>query len=292
MGGTMARDAGAAGGSDANAPGPDAAGGSLGGQPGNCPAGSKPGDGKRTVTVGTTSRSYYLHVPTKYDGSKPVPLVVDYHGLGGSGSNEAGSNPYKSVIDAEGVISAYPDGMNGTNGTGWNIGPCCNNYDDVAFAKSLVQDVAKLACIDVKRVYAVGFSLGGGMVHRLGCEAADTFAAIAPAAADLVKETVDKCKPARPLTVISFRGTSDTSVPYAGGTIVSFTGLGAQATFKKWAELDQCTGTPSAEDSNGCSTYATCADGVQVTLCSKKNGGHEAGNASISWPILKKYALP
>jgi hypothetical protein len=29
-----------------------------------------------------------------------------------------------------------------------------------------------------------------------------------------------------------------------------------------------------------------------VTLCSKKNGGHEAGNANISWPILKKFALP
>jgi polyhydroxybutyrate depolymerase len=190
------------------------------------------------------------------------------------------------------VLSAYPDGLNGTNGTGWNIGPCCNTADDVGFAKALIQDVAKVACIDLKRVYAVGFSLGGGMVHRLGCEAADVFAAVAPAASDLVKETVDKCKPARPLTVISFRGTADGSVPYAGGTIVSFTGLGAQATFKKWAELDQCTGSPSAEDSNGCSTYSSCAGGVQVTLCTKQGGGHEAGNASVSWPVLKKYVLP
>jgi polyhydroxybutyrate depolymerase len=216
---------------------------------------------------------------------------VDFHGLGGSSSNEAGSNPYKSVLDAEGVISAYPDGVNGTNGTGWNIGPCCTTVDDVAFAKALVQDMAKLACIDLARVYAVGFSLGGGMVHVLGCKAADVFAAISPAASDLVKETVDECKPARSLTVVSFRGTADTSVPYDGGLIVSFTGLGAQATFKKWAELDQCTGAPSAEDSNGCSTYSTCASGVQVTLCSKKNGGHEAGNANVSWPILKKFAL-
>jgi polyhydroxybutyrate depolymerase len=260
----------------------------MGGQPGNCPAGSKPGDGKRTVTVGTTSRTYYLHVPTKYDGTKPVALVVDFHGKGGNGTDEAKSNPYRSVIDAEGVLSACPDGLNGD----WNIGPCCNDADDVGFAKAVVKDVAKVACVDLKQVYAVGFSLGGGMVHRLGCEAADTFAAVAPAASDLVKETVDKCKPARPLTVISFRGTADGSVPYAGGTIVSFTGLGAQATFKKWAELDACTGTPSAADSNGCSTYSTCADGVQVTLCSKQGGGHEAGNASISWPILKKYALP
>lgn len=110
------------------------------------------------------------------------------------------------------------------------------------------------------------------MVHRLGCEAADTLAAVAPAASDLVKETVDKCKPARPLTVISFRAMADGSVPYAGGTIVSFTGLGAQATFKKWVELDECTGTPSAEDSNGCSTYSTCASGVQGETITGKGG--------------------
>jgi polyhydroxybutyrate depolymerase len=288
-GGTSGRDAGAGGETGGAKSDAAAAGGTGGSEAGTCPAGAtKPTDGSKSVTVGTTKRTYYLHVPAKYDGSKPAPLVVDYHGKGGNGSGEAGSNPYKSVIDAEGVLSAYPDGVNGD----WNIGPCCNTYDDVAFAKALVQDVAKVACVDLKHVYAVGFSLGGGMVHRLGCEAADTFAAVAPAASDLVKETVDKCKPARPLTVISFRGTADSAVPYEGGLIVSFTGLGAQATFKKWAELDQCTGSPSAEDGNGCSTYSTCSGGVQVTLCSKKGGGHEPGNASISWPILKKFALP
>jgi len=258
-----------------------------------CPAGgAKPTEGKKTVMVGTTSRSYYLHVPTKYDGSKPAPLVVDFHGLGGSGTSEAGSNPYKAVIDPEGVVSAYPDGVSGTNGTGWNIGPCCTSVDDVAFAKALVQDVQTMACIDPKRVYAVGYSLGGGMVHVLACKAADVFAAVSPAASDLVKETVDTCKPARPITVFTFRGTADSAVPYAGGSMGSFTNIGAKPTFQKWADLDQCTGSPSAEDSNGCSTYAACAGSVQVTLCTKQGGGHDPGNASVSWPVLKKYTLP
>jgi polyhydroxybutyrate depolymerase len=102
--------------------------------------------------VDSTSRTYYLHVPTKYDGTKPAPLVVDFHGLGGSGTSEAGSNPYKSVIDPEGVVSAYPDGVSGTNGTGWNLGSCCTTTDDVAFAKALVQDVEK-------RLLAIGNGL-------------------------------------------------------------------------------------------------------------------------------------
>jgi polyhydroxybutyrate depolymerase len=196
------------------------------------------------------------------------------------------------VIDPEGVVSAYPDGVSGTNGTGWNLGPCCTTVDDVAFAKALVQDVAKVACIDLKRVYAVGYSLGGGMVHVLGCNAADVFAAISPAASDLIKETVDSCKPVRPITEITFRGTADSAVAYGGGSMGSFTNIGAKATFQKWAEIDQCTGSPSAEDSNGCSTYSSCKDGVQVTLCTKQGGGHDPGNASVSWPVLKKYTLP
>jgi polyhydroxybutyrate depolymerase len=68
--------------------------------------------------------------------------------------------------------------------------------------------------------------------------------------------------------------------------------LGAQETFKRWAQLDQCTGSPSAEDSDGCSTYSSCGGGVQVTLCSKQGGTHEQGTASIGWPLLKKYTLP
>ena len=258
-----------------------------------CPAGgAKPSEGKKTVLVGSTSRTYYLHVPTKYDGTKPAPLVVDFHGLGGDGTSEAGSNPYKAVIDPEGVVSAYPDGANGTNGTGWNLGPCCTSTDDVAFAKALVQDVEKMACIDPKRVYAVGYSLGGGMVHVLACQAADVFAAASPAAADLVKDNVAGCKPARPITVFTFRGTADTAVPYDGGSIGSLTNIGAKATFQTWAEINQCTGSPSAEDSNGCSTYSSCAGGIQVTLCTKQGGGHDPGNASVSWPVLKKYTLP
>jgi polyhydroxybutyrate depolymerase len=259
-----------------------------------CPATSiKAGNTTRTVQVGGTARTYVLHIPTKYDGTKPAPLVVDYHGLGGTASGEAGSSPYPAQTDPEGVVMAFPAGVSGS----WNLGTCCVDADDVGFSRALVADAAKVACIDPKRVYAVGFSLGGGFTHTLGCQAADLFAAIAPAAADLVKETVDQCKPARPITVITFRGSADGSVKYAGGAISNdpskpLTGLGAKASFDKWAQIDGCTGTASAEDKNGCASYTTCSAGAEVILCTKQGGGHEAGNASVGWPVLKRHTLP
>ncbi len=248
--------------------------------------------------MGGTSRTYILHVPSKYDGTKPVPLVVDFHPLGGSGSSESGSSPYKAQTDPEGVITAYPDGKRGPSGGAWSVGPCCvADTDDVAFAKALVADVEKVACIDPKRVYAVGFSMGGGMSHYVACHAADVFAAVAPAAFDLLNENQDGCTPPRPITVVSFRSTGDPVVPYNGGysSVVSgmpITFLGAKGTFQKWAAIDQCTGSPSAEDNNGCSTYSSCKGSVQVTLCTKQGGTHEPGNATVGWPLLKKYTLP
>jgi polyhydroxybutyrate depolymerase len=193
---------------------------------------------------------------------------------------------------------AFPSGMSGPSGAAWNVGPCCvDNVDDVAFAKALVTQVEKTACIDPKRVYAVGFSMGGGMSHYLACHAADVFAAVAPAAFDLLEENVGGCTPPRPITVISFRGTSDSIVPYAGGSssVVSghpITFLGAVATFQEWAQIDGCTGSPSATDSNGCQTYSSCQGGVEMILCTKQGGGHEAGNASIGWPVLKRHTMP
>ena len=89
------------------------------------------------------------------------------------------------------------------------------------------------------------------MAHYVACHAADVFAAVAPAAFDLLEENVNGCIPQRPITVISFRGTADSRVPYTGGPSslvlgMPITFLGAQATFEAWARIDRCTGSAIA----------------------------------------------
>jgi polyhydroxybutyrate depolymerase len=255
------------------------------------------GDTSETLQVGSVSRSYVLHVPSTYDGRKPVPLIVDFHGIGGSGLSELTGSPYPEVTDPEGVIMAFPDGLKGPLGTGWNAGPCCvADVDDVAFAKALVAHVQSTACVDPGRVYAVGILTGGGIVYYLACRAAEVFAAVAPAAFDLLEENVDDCNPLRPITEISFRGTADPRVPYAGGASylvpgMPITFLGAKETFSRWAQLDRCAGSPSQEDSNGCSSYSGCQGGVEVVLCTKQGGRDDPGDASVAWPVLKRHTL-
>jgi len=260
-------------------------------------ASAAPGDTSQTVLVDGVMRSYVLHVPSTYRGSTAAPLVVDFHGIGGSGTKERASSPYPARLDGEGVLMAFPDGMKGPAGTAWNVGPCCvANVDDVAFARALVAQIRTLACVDPSRVYAVGVLTGGGMAHYLGCHAADVFAGVAPAAFDLLAENVDGCTPPRPISVISFRGTADSRVPYQGGPSslvpgMPLTFLGAQATFEKWAEIDGCTGTPSAADANGCSAYSGCPGGVDVILCTKDGGGEDPGDPNVAWPVLARHTL-
>jgi polyhydroxybutyrate depolymerase len=270
--------------------GATSSGGASGGA---CPSSAlTPGNTAHTIQTGGRSRTYQLHIPSGYTGKTAVPLLVDFHPHGSTGTAWQNDSPYPKVTDPDGVVVAFPTAVGD-----WNVGPCCSDgVDDIGFAKALVKEVEGLACIDAKRVYAAGFSMGGGMTNYVACNAADVFAAFAPAAFDLLQEIVTDCKPTRAITVVSFRGTADPYVPYAGGLsnlVKPINFLGAVTTMKKWAELNGCTGS-AADQGNGCQGYAAsqCPNGVEVVLCTKQGGGHEAANASLTWPMVKRHALP
>lgn len=249
------------------------------------------GDTNLTVDVDGVSRSFILHVPPGHDGQTPVPFIIDLHPLGGSGSQEQGSSGYQRIADAEGLVIAFPNGIDNA----WNVGPCCTNsrdVDDVGFAKAIVETVGAQACIDLKRVYAVGFSMGGGMSHYLACQATDTFAAVAPAAFDLLVPEEQTCEPSRPISVLTFRGTQDTTSPFNGGPGPSgrATFEGAYGSFERWREMNGCNDVNTVD--GDCTTYEQCDDGVEVALCVAEGGGHATGNANVGWAFLKRFSLP
>ena len=136
--------------------------------------------------------------------------------------------------------------------------------------------------------------MGGGMSNHVACMMSDVFAAVAPAAMDLNKTNSAQCTKKRPIAVINFRGTADNVCRYQGGDSGYNDGLnflGAEGTFKYWAEADGCTGSPTT-NKDGCQEYSNCLDGVKVVLCTKQGGGHEQGDGNIGWPFLKQFTLP
>ena len=259
---------------------------------------AKPGKQNMSVTVDGKKRTFIMNVPSAYKGDKPVPLFVDYHPVMGNGEGQYKDTKYRALTEPEGVISLYPDGTKSADsrkmGPGWNVGPCCSDDDDVKFSREMIKAVEDIACIDTKRVYAAGFSMGGGMSNHVACFMSDIYAAVAPAAMDLNTTNSAKCNPDRPISVIMFRGTSDNVCRYQGGDSGYGDGLnflGAEKNFKFWAQKNGCTGSP-AKNSDGCQEYSNCKDGTKVVLCTKQGGGHEQGDGKIGWPFLKQFTLP
>ncbi len=78
--------------------------------------------------------------------------------------------------------------------------------DDVAFVDAMLDLLASSYVVDADRVYASGFSNGGGMTSRLALERADRFAAIAAAAGSL---KLTPAPAARPLSLVFSLGTLD-----------------------------------------------------------------------------------
>jgi polyhydroxybutyrate depolymerase len=287
----------------------DSAGSSAAGgaPPATCPdsATVKPGETTKTAMVGGTQRSFLVHIPTGYDGKTPMPVVIDFHPLGGTGSSQKGLSGWGALGDEKGFIVVWPDGVGGS----WNVGRCCStaqeqNVDDVAFTRAIIASLEADACIDSKRIYASGCSNGGGMAFKVACDAADVIAAVAPVDFDCVtnsgaEPSCGMCTPARPISEIQFRGTSDTAVPYDGGSGPRGTVFpGAAENFSEWGEINACTGEPAAvPEHTGCQAYGTCGAGVSTTLCTVQNGTHCGNYGSfhiidIAWDAFQKAALP
>lgn len=173
-----------------------------------------------TLTVGSLQRTYTLRLPSSYNGSTPVPLVIAMHGGFGSGLQLEAQSGLTAKAEAEGFAVVYPDGHpSPINIRTWNAGGCCgyamnNNIDDVGFINALLDTLIATYVIDTQRIHATGMSNGGYMSYRLACELSDRIAAIAPVSASM---TIAVCEPARPVPVLAMHSYLDTSVPYLGG---------------------------------------------------------------------------
>jgi polyhydroxybutyrate depolymerase len=257
-----------------------------------------PGEVDRSIDVNGTIRKYTMHVPTGYTGSKPVPLVLDFHPMGLGPDWERSNSGFRDLADQEQFIVIWPQGVQNT----WDIGPCCaatSPVDDFAFVRAIIRRLSAEACVDTRRIYATGVSMGGSMAYYLACQQAEVFAAVAVSGMDMFAESEIGCAPSRPVSVISFRGTADTVVPYAGGPSsppdrpnVVHDLLGAVGTFEKWAALNGCTGSPATTLKPGCSTYSRCNEGAEVTLCTVQDAGQEASDVPLAWSVLKQHPMP
>ena len=279
-GGGTAGSAGAAGtaGTDGGADGSPEAGACIGDYvPGDYPPNIA--DVNAWLTISGVQgqpnpRQYKVHVPPSYNCRVPTPLLFCIHGLmqngvmlcvNGSSGKDAGPRGFVDKSDKEGFVLVIPTGA----GNAWNGAGCCGNanLDDVALFKALVAEVSKHVNVDARKVYATGLSNGGYMSHRLACEAADVFTAVAPGSGGLSGIT---CTPSRPVSVLNIHGTAD--------GIVNFSNQATSVNTIAMANGCSATTMPATIPGSGgdttCVTRTGCPNGIEVTQCTIQGGGH------------------
>jgi len=246
--------------------------------PGGAVASANPADPPGALTFGGVQRSYLVHVP--FGLQNPSGLVINLHGAGMTGRDQAGLTNYNAVADQFGFVVAYPDGidLSWADGRGASV-PDRQGVDDVGFLTALVERLVRDYRVPPGRVFVTGMSAGAFMANRLACQRADLVAAVVAVAGTL--GSGGACAPSRPVSVLQIHGTADPVVPFTGGPMIGRGGpsdvVAAPALAEQWRGIDQCPGPLIDAGTVGPTVrmVATgCAQGTEVVFLRVDGGGH------------------
>ncbi|HSY47909.1 MAG TPA: PHB depolymerase family esterase [Thermoanaerobaculia bacterium] len=222
-------------------------------------------------------REYLLYVPRSYARTKPAPLVISMHGAGGWPVQQMELSEWNRLAESQGFIVVYPSGIDSAGPRVWHVG----RESDVRFISELIDKLEAAYNIDPARIYANGFSNGGGMSFVLSCTLSDRIAAVGMVgAAQTLPWTW--CTDPRPVPMIAFHGTADRMAPYNGGRSLIASDLfpNIPAWTANWARRNRCAPAPVESAVAADVTrreYTNCADSAAVVLYTIRGGGH-------SWP--------
>ena len=235
-------------------------------------------------------------MPRSYDGKTRLPLVIMFHGTGGTARGAMRQTGWAAKADEAGFFAIFPEATRPDqarparfrgNPQIWNDGSGRahagrRNIDDVAFTNSLMDDLEARFAIDPRRIYVTGFSNGASMAFRLGIELSDRVAAIGPVAGHL---WVTNQRPARSVSLAFIAGAKDPVNPLdeararrPGGRSIEKPPL--RLSLLSWTKMIGCSLRPKvARDENGVKTldYGPCDGKAEVVFYIIEGMGH-------TWP--------
>jgi polyhydroxybutyrate depolymerase len=220
-----------------------------------------PGTHLFAVTVKGVERRYLLHVPPASDSAKKWPVVVMFHGGGGTAKIAMWETGWAEKADKEGFLAVFPEGTpldasrparfrdnpqtwnDGSKRT--NVGAAERGVADVEFVSMMLADLKVRFSVDERRIYATGFSNGASMTFRVAREISPLIAVVAPVAGG---DWLGK-KPERPVPLLYITGTADPLNPVAGGEIrigrkTFGTKPATQEMIDRWVKMVDCPEEP------------------------------------------------
>lgn len=239
-----------------------------------------------TLTIFGRDRFFRVHLPLGYDNQKDYPLVLVFHGGLGSPDNIEKMTDFSSKADREGFIVVYPYGTGSFDKKllTWNTWDCCGyaqkkNINDVEFIKKLLAQVKTKYKINDKMIYATGLSNGGMMSYLLACELPEEFAAVAPVAATMFKDS--ECNSSEEISMIIFNSLDDKHIPYEGGvgeeSIVKADKMPVEKVVDFWVNKFNCRLLKQTDGYDYQKINFGNSDGIEIVFYRLLKGGH-------TWP--------
>ncbi len=262
---------------------------------------------------GKSTRTFLLHLPKQYDDTKPLAVILAFHGHGGSAAGMEAGSGFSPLADQQHFIAVYPQGLNEqfTNISFWaDIGQIDYGINDVEYVSDLLNYLQRTFCVDAQRIYATGFSNGGGMTTLLACRLAGRIAAFAPMSGDHFA-IPGGCHPGRPVPILYTHGSADPIVPYNGSPPAKNPDWPVPPVLQylqTWATRDGCSSGPTIFLRQAGKAGQPGVTGMQWTGCQGNvrivhyridGGGHSwppkiEGHtmAQVMWQFFSQYSLP
>ena len=256
------------------------------------------------MAEGQRTRTALVHVPAGYRPGQPYPVLLVYHGHGGSAAGVAADTGFSHLADREGFLAVYPQGLPDSDGSSmWaSAGPIDRGVEELPATRTLLDTLTAAYCVDPTRVYATGISNGGGMANYLACRLSDRIAAVAPVVGNMYPPKDGGCRPTRPVSILDVHALDDPVVAYGGDRANPAWVLPpVDDWLAGWAALDHCAATAAViVDSPAVRIrrWTGCADGAAI-VAYRVTGGHRwpgslagAPTASVIWDFLTAHRLP
>ncbi|WP_392507800.1 alpha/beta hydrolase family esterase [Naumannella halotolerans] len=224
----------------------------------------------RSVVTDGTEREYLLSVP-EVGHTEPLPLLLAFHGRGGSA---AGMASISGLAELPALVvfaqAQFSQGM-----PSWQGAPYAPEVDDVAYAVDIVRQVREEFCVDDRQVNAIGFSNGGGLTSLLACQRSDIFTAVATVSGAYYQQAFDGCDRAMPMPVIAFHGTNDQVINFDGGQRNGENYVSVTEWVTGWVERNDCHNVLQTDLGGVAHTsWSDCYDDADVELYVIADGGH------------------
>lgn len=228
-------------------------------------------------------RTYHIHVPETY------PLVFVFHMRMGNAWMMQKITHFNRLANQNQFIVVYPDGFRRSWADGSQRYEADQaGIDDNLFMRILLSSLQEQFYIDEMGIFAAGFSNGGFLVHRIGCELSSQITVIATVSAVFAENVLQECNPERKISVLMMHGSAERDMGWEG----KYPDLASvPATLEKWLDINQCSDQAAIEryDTADDETkieilrYSDCEPEVEVIFYKIEGGGYKWPSGNRLW---------